>query len=29
MEYFPNSSKKQEAQDMIFALQDKLVLKEL
>ena len=29
MEYFPNSVKKQEAQDMIFALQDKLVLKEL
>ena len=29
MEYFPNSTKKQEAQDMIFALQDKLVLKEL
>ena len=29
MEYFPQSSKKQEAQDMIFALQDKLVLKEL
>ena len=28
MEYFPQSSKKQEAQDMIFALQDKLVLKE-
>ena len=28
MEYFPNSTKKQEAQDMIFALQDKLVLKE-
>ena len=29
LEYFPNSTKKQEAQDMIFALQDKLVLKEL
>ena len=29
MEYFPNSTQKQEAQDMIFALQDKLVLKEL
>lgn len=29
MEYFPQSSKKQEAQDMIFALQDKLVMKEL
>ncbi len=29
MEYCPESSKKQEAQDMIFALQDKLVLKEL
>ena len=28
MEYFPNSTKKQEAQDMIFALQDKLVLKD-
>jgi len=28
MEYFPQSSKKQEAQDMIFALQDKLVQKE-
>ncbi len=28
MEYFPLSSKKQEAQDMIFALQDKLVMKE-
>lgn len=28
MEYFPQSSKKQEAQDMIFELQDKLVLKE-
>ena len=29
MEYFPQSTKKQEAQDMIFALQDKLVMKEL
>src|SRR3712207_3590843 len=29
MEYFPGSSKKLEAQNMIFALQDKLVLKEL
>ncbi|MDR0892214.1 MAG: outer membrane protein assembly factor BamD [Mediterranea sp.] len=29
MEYFPNSSKSKEAQDMIFALQDKLVEKEL
>lgn len=29
MEYCPNSSKKQEVQDMLFALQDKLVLKEL
>ncbi|MCD7899185.1 MAG: outer membrane protein assembly factor BamD [Bacteroides sp.] len=28
MEYFPQSSKKQEAQDMIFNLQDKLVLKD-
>jgi outer membrane protein assembly factor BamD len=28
LEYFPQSSKKQEAQDMIFALQDKLVQKE-
>ena len=28
LEYYPASSKKQEAQDMIFALQDKLVLKE-
>ncbi len=28
MEYFPNSSKKNEAQEMIFALQDKLVMKE-
>lgn len=29
MEYFPQSIKKAEAQDMIFALQDKLVRKEL
>lgn len=29
MEYFPGSSKKMEAQNMIFTLQDKLVLKEL
>jgi outer membrane protein assembly factor BamD len=29
VEYFPQSQKKSEAQDMIFALQDKLVLKEL
>lgn len=29
MEYFPASVKKLEAQDMIFALQDKLVLKEV
>lgn len=29
MEYFPRSKWKQEAQDMIFALQDKLVRKEL
>lgn len=28
MEYFPQSSKKEEAQEMIFALQDKLVMKE-
>lgn len=28
MEYYPQSSKKQEAQNMIFELQDKLVLKE-
>ncbi len=28
MEYYPQSTKKEEAQDMIFALQDKLVLKE-
>ena len=28
LEYYPASYKKQEAQDMIFALQDKLVLKE-
>lgn len=28
MEYFPESSKKEEAQSMIFALQDKLVQKE-
>lgn len=28
LEYYPGSSKKQEAQDMIFALQDKLVMKE-
>ena len=28
MEYFPKSSKKDEAQEMIFALQDKLVMKE-
>ena len=28
MEYFPQSSKKEEAQDMIFKLQDKLVMKE-
>jgi len=28
MEYFPQSNKKQEAQDMIFSLQDKLVMKE-
>jgi outer membrane protein assembly factor BamD len=28
LEYFPQSSKKQEAQDMVFALQDKLVQKE-
>lgn len=28
LEYYPGSDKKQEAQDMIFALQDKLVLKE-
>jgi outer membrane protein assembly factor BamD len=27
-EYFPDSSKKDEAQSMIFALQDKLVMKE-
>ena len=27
-EYFPNSAKKDEAQNMIFALQDKLVMKE-
>ncbi|MDR0939455.1 MAG: outer membrane protein assembly factor BamD [Mediterranea sp.] len=29
LEYFPNSSKDKEAQDMVFALQDKLVEKEL
>ena len=29
MEYFPQSERKLEAQEMIFALQDKLVLKEL
>ena len=29
LEYFPQSSRKEEAQNMIFALQDKLVLKEL
>ena len=28
MEYFPQSSRKEEAQNMIFALQDKLVQKE-
>lgn len=28
LEYFPQSNKKQEAQNMIFGLQDKLVLKE-
>ena len=28
LEYFPQSSKKEEAQNMIFALQDKLVMKE-
>ena len=28
LEYFPESSKKDEAQNMIFALQDKLVMKE-
>lgn len=28
MEYFPNSSRRDEAQEMIFALQDKLVMKE-
>lgn len=28
MEYFPQSAKKEEAQKMIFALQDKLVMKE-
>lgn len=28
MEYFPQSSRKEEAQNMIFALQDKLVMKE-
>ena len=28
LEYFPDSSKKDEAQSMIFALQDKLVMKE-
>jgi len=28
LEYFPQSSRKQEAQDMIFSLQDKLVMKE-
>lgn len=28
MEYYPNSSKKEEAQDMIFELQDKLVRKD-
>lgn len=28
MEYFPSSAKKEEAQNMIFALQDKLVMKE-
>ena len=28
MEYFPESSKKEEAQNMIFQLQDKLVMKE-
>ena len=28
LEYYPASSKKQEAQDMVFSLQDKLVLKE-
>lgn len=29
LEYFPNSTKKSEAQNMIFELQDKLVQKEL
>ena len=29
LEYYPSSTKKQEAQTMIFALQDKLVMKEL
>ena len=28
LEYFPNSAKKEEAQNMVFALQDKLVMKE-
>ena len=28
LEYFPNSAKKDEAQSMIFTLQDKLVMKE-
>ena len=28
LEYFPDSAKKDEAQSMIFALQDKLVMKE-
>ena len=28
LEYFPNSAKRDEAQNMIFALQDKLVMKE-
>lgn len=28
LEYFPNSAKKDESQNMIFALQDKLVMKE-
>ncbi|MGN0049531.1 MAG: outer membrane protein assembly factor BamD [Bacteroides sp.] len=28
LEYFPNSTKKEEAQNMVFALQDKLVMKE-
>lgn len=28
LEYFPNSARKDEAQNMIFALQDKLVMKE-